>query len=121
MYLLSFRNQLLFITESFDPSSETTTCYYPLYKEEVVVPTKDLHVVNADYKPKVMELQPKWMDLIHQRELIVADAHVKRKRSYAKKSSPKKKTLQQLILESSEEELPELLEKHGYGSKLKED
>lgn len=114
MYLLSYLNQLLFITEAFNPESLETTCVYPLYKEEVILQTKDLHVVTSDYKPKVMELQPNYINLIHQRTFIVADVHVKRKRSYAKKSTPKKKTLQQLITEASPEELPELLAKHGY-------
>lgn len=123
MYLLSFRNQLLFITESFDSTTETTLCTYPLYNEEVELPTKDLHIVNADYHPKVMELKPKYMDLIHSREMIVADAQVKRKRSYAKKrkASPKAKTLQQLIMSTSPEELPELLAKHGYGGETNAD
>ena len=115
MYLLSYKNQLLFTTETFNLASPITICYYPLYREEVELPTKDLHIVNSDYKPKVMELKPKYMDLIHSREMIVADAHVKRKRSYAKKPSVKKKSLQQLIMESSPEELPELMVKHGYG------
>ena len=53
--------------------------------------------------------------------IVVADTHVKRKRSYAKKgkSVPKPRTLQQLIMETSPEELPALLEAHGYGTKTK--